>query len=336
MAVAASASESASEAQIAAFADDLQRIRSAVASAVVGHDEVVELAAVVLVLGGHLLIDDVPGVGKTTLAKALARATAGTASRIQFTPDLLPSDITGSTVWDPGTRTFGFHPGPVFANVVLADEINRASPKTQSALLEVMEEHQVTTDGTTRAVPEPFLVIATQNPLDHHGTFPLPDAQIDRFFARVRLGYPTIDDELAVVARNLGGIAPAGQVVPVIDAATIAAMGVVARSTHVAPALLRYCVELVAATRQAPELRAGASPRGSIALVAAAQGLACARGRAFVTPDDVKAVVEPVLAHRLHLRADVAASGTTTSDVVAELVRTHPLPRERGERRDRR
>jgi MoxR-like ATPase len=310
------------------FAEQFARLQANIEWFVVGKPAVVRMALVGLLAEGHLLIDDVPGVGKTSLAKALAASISGSVSRIQFTPDLLPSDVTGTAVWESEHRTLAFRPGPVFANIVIADEINRASPKTQSALLEVMEERHVTVEGTSRMVPQPFLVIATQNPVDLSGTYDLPEAQIDRFLMKLSMGYPDTEAEIDVVLNHVAGHRPE-QVRSVIDIAAVTELIAIARRVHVGRALAGYCVELCTASRQLPEVRLGASPRGSLALVTASQVHAAAHGRAFATADDVKAIAPAVLAHRLLLTHEAEAGGLSSTALVERLVTTVPVPRER-------
>jgi MoxR-like ATPase len=306
-----------------AFGERFDALVANVERVILGKHEVVELAVACLLAEGHLLVEDVPGVGKTTLARGLAASIDATWRRIQFTPDLLPSDITGTTVYNQRTGGFEFHPGPVFANVVLGDEINRASPRTQSALLEVMEERAVTIDGAPRPVPRPFLVVATQNPVDMDGTYALPEAQLDRFLMRLAVGYPDHAAEVAVLA----GTAAVGEIPSVATADEVGAMIAEARAAHVAPALLDYVVELTAATRTLPDLRLGASPRASLALLRAARVIALASGRGYVTPEDVRRLAAPVLAHRLLLTSDAEVRGRTPADVVAEVLGRVPVPR---------
>nr|WP_298801493.1 AAA family ATPase [uncultured Pseudokineococcus sp.] len=290
-----------------------------------GKDEVVRTAVTTLVAGGHLLLEDVPGVGKTVLATALARSVDLSVRRIQFTPDLLPSDVTGVSIWDPGERRFTFTPGAVFAGLVVADEINRASPKTQSALLECMAEGHVTVDGTTHALPTPFFVVATQNPADMEGTYPLPEAQRDRFLARVSVGYPAPDEEVAVLLARSGGAAvdPLDAVRPVADAADVRRLVDLAARVHAAPALVRYVVDLAAATREHPSVVLGASPRAALHLLRAARARALLAGRPHALPDDVQALCGPVLSHRLvtvdrgDLLADERAARSALDDVLA-------------------
>jgi MoxR-like ATPase len=282
----------------------------------------------VLLAEGHLLIEDVPGVGKTTLAKALAKAIDGTVRRIQFTPDLLPSDVTGVAVYDQESRAFEFKPGAVFANVVVADEINRASPKTQSALLECMEERQVTVDGVTYELARPFMVVATQNPLEMEGTYPLPEAQRDRFTARVSMGYPDREAELAMLDER-ATTDPLTELAPVTDAAHVRDLVAAVSRLHVAEPLRRYVVSLVEATRRSPDLRLGASPRAGLQLLRAARATAALAGRDHVLPDDVQAVAVPVLAHRLLLTPEAALARRDTQRVVTDLLASVPPHRGR-------
>ncbi|MEX5633340.1 AAA family ATPase [Parafrankia sp. FMc2] len=293
-----------------------------------GKTEIVRLVAVCLAAEGHVLIDDVPGTGKTSLAKAVANSIAGTMRRIQFTPDLLPTDVTGVQVWNLGTQVFEFQPGPVFGNVILADEVNRASPKTQSALLEVMEEQQVTVDGTPIAVPRPFLVVATQNPVEHGGTYDLPEAQIDRFMMRLTIGYPDHAAEVEVLANRRGGRS-VDAVAPVLTTADIDRMIGITRRVHLSEALLGYIVTLAASTRRRPEVRLGVSTRGALALAAAAQAHAAADSRTYATPDDVKALAPYVLGHRVLLRPEAEMSGLRAVDLIGETVAAVPVPSQR-------
>ncbi|SEG65788.1 MoxR-like ATPase [Saccharopolyspora kobensis] len=309
----------------------VQRIAANVEQVLVGKPEVVRVALVTLLAEGHLLVEDVPGVGKTSLAKALARSVDCTVSRVQFTPDLLPSDITGVSVYNRRTESFEFRPGPVFANIVVGDEINRASPKTQSALLECMEEKQVTVDGETYPLSAPFMVIATQNPIEMEGTYALPEAQRDRFTARVSIGYPDLKAELAMVDEHAGHD-PLADLRPVADAAEVQGLLQAVRRVHVSPEIRRYAVELVTATRQLTELRLGASPRSTLQLVRAARAQAALAGREFTIPDDVQAVAIPVLAHRLVLTSEARAARRSTTELVRQLLSRTPVPRGDTER----
>ena len=301
------------------------RVGTAVQSVISGKPETVRLALTVLLAGGHLLIEDVPGVGKTMLAKSLARALGCSVRRIQFTPDLLPGDVVGVSVFNRETRDFEFKPGAVFANIVLGDEINRASPKTQSALLECMEEGQVTVDGTTYLLGRPFMVIATQNPAEMEGTYPLPEAQRDRFMARVHMGYPDRSSEIRMLQSHSAD-EPLEALAPVTDAAEVRDMIDIVRRVYVAPSIDAYVVDLVAATRQHPQVRLGASPRAALHLLRAARASAALSGRAHVLPDDVQRLAAPVLAHRLVLTTDAHLARTSAQDIVAEIVTRVPLP----------
>jgi MoxR-like ATPase len=313
--------------QARAFSVTFDAVASAVEKVLVGKPHVVRLALVALFSEGHLLLEDVPGTGKTSLARALAAVVGGSSSRIQFTPDLLPGDITGVSVYDARTGAFVFHPGPVFATVVLADEINRASAKTQSALLEVMEEGTVTVDGHSNPVGDPFLVIATQNPVDQAGTYRLPEAQLDRFMLRTSIGYP----DHASTLRILEGADAARPTVaaPVVTAATVLEMARIARGVAVDPAVNDYIARLVEASRRAEGVRLGASVRGALALARISRTFAAANGRHYVVPDDVKSVAEPVLAHRLILTPEAEFDGATASQIVSRLLLETPPPSER-------
>ncbi|HEX6500013.1 MAG TPA: MoxR family ATPase [Micromonosporaceae bacterium] len=311
--------------RVSACAALATRLTDSVASVVLGKPQVVRLALTALLAEGHLLIEDVPGVGKTTLARALAASIDGQWRRVQFTPDLLPSDVTGVTIYHQGTRSFEFHPGPVFANIVIADEINRASPKTQSALLEVMEERYVTVDGVRHPVPRPFLVVATQNPVEMDGTYRLPEAQLDRFLMKVSVGYPDEQVEVDVLKGAAAGRSPEG-LTPVTDTAAIADLVRLARQVHIVDALYTYAVRLAAATRVHPQVRVGVSPRGVIALTRAASAYALVDGRGYVVPEDLKALVPPVFAHRVLLRPEAQVRGVTANDVLAGVLAEVPVP----------
>jgi MoxR-like ATPase len=308
------------------------RIRGAVEQVIEGKPEAVRLALTVLLAEGHLLIEDVPGVGKTMLAKTLARSIDCSVRRIQFTPDLLPSDITGVSVFDQQRRDFEFKPGAIFANIVVGDEINRASPKTQSALLESMEERQVTVDGTTYHLERPFMVIATQNPIEMEGTYPLPEAQRDRFMARVSMGYPSPEAELEMLDTH-GSTSPLDDLEAVSDALQVAKLIEVVRTVHVAEEVKRYAIDIVTATRQAPELRLGASPRATLHLLRSARASAALDDREFVLPDDIQDLAVPVLAHRMLPTAESQIARRTTEQVVTDVVDRVPLPRADRSRR---
>ena len=301
------------------------RVGDAVESVIEGKSDAVRLALTVLLAEGHVLIEDVPGVGKTMLAKALARSTGCSVRRIQFTPDLLPSDITGVSAYTQERREFEFKPGPVFANIVVGDEINRASPKTQSALLECMEERQVTVDGRTYTLTPPFMVIATQNPIEMEGTYPLPEAQRDRFTARISMGYPSAESELAMLDAH-GSSSPLDTLEPVARAEDIRDLITAVRTVHVAEALKQYVIRLVAATRTSPDLRLGASPRATLHLLRAGRARAALDGRDFVIPDDMQALALPVLAHRLLPSAEAVVTRQPPEQVLAAIVDRVPLP----------
>jgi MoxR-like ATPase len=307
------------------FADLHRALVDNLTSVVHGKAEAIDLVVLGLIAEGHVLVEDVPGVGKTTLAKALARSIDGRYGRLQFTPDLLPSDVVGVNVWDRSSGRFDFREGPVFANVVLADEINRASPKTQAALLEAMAERQVTIDGTTRHLHPPFLVIATQNPIESEGTYPLPDSQLDRFLLKVSMGYPPREAELQILATH-GDHEPLDDLGPVLTVAQVASLAAAARTVHVAPALQAYLVDLAEASRHHPQVAVGMSPRATLALQRVAKARAATRGRTYVTPDDVKALAAPVIAHRLLLSPAATMGHVDPSAVVADLLATTPQP----------
>jgi MoxR-like ATPase len=302
-----------------------RRVATAVETVIEGKPMAVRLALTVLLAEGHVLIEDVPGVGKTLLAKALARSIDCSVRRVQFTPDLLPSDITGVSAFNQEIREFEFKPGPIFANIVLGDEINRASPKTQSALLECMEERQVTVDGATYQLEPPFMVIATQNPVEMEGTYPLPEAQRDRFTARIAIGYPDAGAELAMIDAH-GSASPLDDLKPAAHASDVRALVAAVHGVHVAPQIRQYVIDLVSATRQSPELRLGASPRAALHLFRAAKAYAALDGRDFVIPDDLQALAIPVLAHRLLPTAEAMVGRQLPEKVLAKIVERLPLP----------
>lgn len=304
-------------------------IAASIASVILGKEDVIRACVVALLAGGHIIVEDFPGVGKTLLAKSLARTIDCRFARIQFTPDLLPSDVTGVSVFNQKTGLFEFRPGPIFANIVLADEINRASPKTQSALLECMEERQVTVDNVTHHLEPPFMVIATQNPIEYEGTYPLPEAQLDRFMMRLSLGYPSAEVEEDIIQEQTSRD-PLGALKPVVNGNEVLAMIQAVTRVRVAPALRRYVVSLLDATRHHREIYLGASPRAGIALMRAAKALALLRGRDFVVPKDVKDLAIRCLAHRLMLSPDAKVRGITPETVVARLLETVPVPQSGG------
>jgi MoxR-like ATPase len=301
-----------------AISDNIERV-------IQGKPEVVRLALLCLVSQGHLLIEDVPGVGKTSLAKALARSIDCPFGRIQFTPDLLPSDVVGVTVWNRSDGRFEFRPGPVFAPIVLGDEINRASPKTQSALLEAMAEGQVTVDNVTYPLGSPFMVIATQNPIEHEGTYPLPESQLDRFLMRVSVGYPSRNAEIDVLEAH-GDHTTLDDISAVVEPGDIEAMIDAARAVHVAPSLKAYLVDLADTTRRHPQVALGMSPRATLSLMRVGRAKAAAEGRAYVLPDDLKALAGPVLAHRLLVTAEAQLQGASSSDLLDEILRNVAVP----------
>ncbi len=310
---------------IASFADTFDSVVDNVATVIQGKEDVIRLSLVCMVAEGHLLIEDVPGVGKTSLAKALAGSIDCDYSRIQFTPDLLPSDVTGVMVYNREHGTFDFRPGGIFANVVLGDEINRASPKTQSALLEAMQERHVTVDKVSYQLDPPFMVVATQNPIEHEGTYPLPESQLDRFLMRIDMGYPDRDSEIAVLDTH-GAQRGLDTLAPVATAADVEAMIDLAKRVEVAPALKGYMVDLSDATRRHARLALGVSPRGTLALLRAARGLAASVGREYLLPDDLKALAAPVLEHRLMLTPEAQMSGIDRADILDEILATVPVP----------
>ena len=302
------------------------QIAAAISQIVLGKQEVIRLAVIAVLAEGHLLIEDVPGTGKTVLAKALARTVDSTVSRVQFTPDLMPSDVTGVSIYNRQSSQFEFRPGPIFANIVVADEINRASPKTQSALLECMEERQVTVDGTSYQLARPFLVLATQNPIEMEGTYPLPEAQRDRFLARLSIGYPDRHAEIGMLA-DRDRTDPLTMLRPVTDAATVSNLIDAVATVHLAPPLRQYIVEIVGATRAVPEVRLGASPRAVLHLARAAKAAAALDGRPFDVPDDVQRLAVPVLAHRLLLTVEAHAAHRSAEEVVRLLLSRIRVPR---------
>ena len=309
--------------EAARFAANAEAIIDNVAGFIQGKREVISLAVTCLLAEGHLLLEDVPGVGKTSLARSIAATLGMSWHRIQFTPDLLPSDVTGVSIFHQGSGTFEFHQGPVFAHVVLADEINRASPRTQSALLEVMEERTVTVDGVTHQVPRPFIVLATQNPIEMDGTFPLPEAQLDRFLMSVSIGYPDLESEVQVLVNSHRGLS-VDELAPVGGADDVRRMVALARSVHVDHSVMEYVVRLVSATRTTPGVRLGASPRGSVGLLRAAQVAAAMAGRTYVSPVDVQRLAVPVLAHRLVL-ADVEAETDVRAQAIEQVIAGVPV-----------
>lgn len=306
-------------------------VRSEVAKAVVGQDAVVSGIVVALLADGHVLLEGVPGVAKTLLVRSLAAALALDTKRLQFTPDLMPGDVTGSLVYDSRTAEFGFRQGPVFTNLLLADEINRTPPKTQAALLEAMEERQVSVDGVPRALPQPFMVIATQNPVEYEGTYPLPEAQLDRFLLKLNVPLPNRDEEFGILRRHADGFDPRDLVAaglrPVASAADLAAGRAAAAGVAVAPEVLAYIVDICRATRMSPSVSLGASPRGATALLRTARAWAWLSGRDYVTPDDVKALARPTLRHRLSLRPEAELEGATTDAILDSVLASVPVPR---------
>ena len=303
----------------------LSRLRQALGRVLEGKAEVVDLVLIGIISGGHVLLEDVPGVGKTTLAKGVAKVFDVAFARVQFTPDLLPSDILGTQILNPREGSLSFHRGPIFTNVLLADEINRASPRTQSALLEAMNEAQVTVDGETHPLPAPFFVIATQNPVDSSGTYPLPEAQLDRFLLKLTVGYPSAEAELRMLYSHQEK-APLDDVVSVASGAELLALAASVRAVRVADDVGRYVLAIVGATRTAPELELGASPRGALALFRAAQARATLLGRDYATPDDVQVLAVPVLAHRVRMSSETKYGGKTPEAIVTDLVRGVAVP----------
>ena len=308
--------------QVQRFAE---RVIENVERVIVGKRSAVELAVIGLLSQGHLLIEDVPGVGKTMLARSLSRSLGCLFGRIQFTPDMLPSDVTGVSIFNPATREFEFRPGPIMAQIVLVDEINRATPKTQAALLEAMEERQVTVDGVTHPLSQPFMVLATQNPIEYEGTFPLPEAQLDRFLLRIRLGYPELDDEIDILDRQQFRH-PVEELAPVVSLEEVLQAQEDIKAVHVSPAVKRYIVKLVAETRQHSDAYLGASPRGSLTLYRTGQARAAVRGRDFVLPDDVKSLALPALAHRVILSPQARLRDLAAEHVIQEILDKLPVP----------
>jgi MoxR-like ATPase len=306
--------------------DRAARILDEVERAVVGKRDPLELILLAVLCDGHVLLEDYPGLAKTLAARSFARATSLGFSRIQFTPDLMPSDVTGASIFDQRRAEFEFMPGPIFTNLLLADEINRAPPKTQAALLEAMQERQVTTEGETRPLASPFVVLATQNPIEYEGTYPLPEAQLDRFLIRAGIGYPARDDEIEMLRRRLERGEDEVEISPVVDAPTLVAMQKALEQVHVSAAIEGYIVDIVSATRTSRQLAVGASPRGSLALLKLSRAKAALSGRDFVVPEDVKAIAGPALAHRLTLRPELWVQRIRGEDVVAEALESVPTP----------
>ncbi len=316
------------EARAHQFATAFNAIRDNMQQVIRGKQHVVEMTLLCLLSGGHLLVEDVPGVGKTLLAKALGRSIGAEIGRIQFTPDLLPADVTGVNVWNRNTSSFEFRPGPVFTELLLADEINRASPKTQSALLESMAESQVTVDGVTHTLASPFMVLATQNPIEQEGTYPLPEAQLDRFLMKISVGYPNRNDELLILQTHETD----GQVErlrPVANPGDILTMTTMVTAVHIAPELRMYLIDVADATRRHPAVALGISPRGTLSLQRVAWARAIAQGRVYVTDDDIKSVASQVIAHRMILRPEAVLQGTDTAAVVNDVLRAVPVPYDR-------
>ena len=312
--------------QLAQVQEHAGRILDEVERAVVGKRDALELVLLGLLADGHVLLEDYPGLAKTLTARSFAQVTQTGFNRIQFTPDLMPSDVTGSSIWNQRDGDFEFRPGPIFTNLLLADEINRAPPKTQAALLEAMQERQVTIEGVTHQLARPFLVLATQNPIEYEGTYPLPEAQLDRFLLRVSFGYPSRSDEWEVLSRRIERREDEVELTPVVDGQTLLALQAAIEDVHVSDAVGTYIVDLVTATRTSTSTTVGASPRGSLAVLKVARCKAALAGRDFVTPEDVKAVAVPALAHRLMLKPELWVQQLAAEDIVRELLETVPTP----------
>ncbi len=302
-----------------------EKVANNLEKVIVGKRQAIELTVIALLCQGHVLIEDVPGVGKTMLARSLARSVGCSFNRIQFTPDMLPSDVTGVSIYNQQKNAFEFRPGPIFGQIILADEINRATPKTQAALLEAMEERQVTVDGETHILPQPFMTLATQNPIEYEGTFPLPEAQLDRFLLRLRLGYPSMSDEARVLDEQRIRH-PLEDLQPVVSAEEVLQAAEAVKRVYIAPALRQYIVQLVARTRQSADVYLGASPRGSLALARASQARAALRGRDYVLPDDAQALAEAVLAHRLIVSPAARLNNLSQERIVGEITQAVPVP----------